>query len=218
MPIRNAAPLGAPCWIDLTTSDIDRAQDFYGTVFGWTFESAGPEYGGYVNAARNGHPVAGLMANNPEWQAPDNWTTYFHTADITAAAAAVTAAGGSRCVDPMEIPAKGFMCMATDPAGAFFGLWQPLGHRGFEIIGEAGAAVWHQLTTRDYHPRSAFTADFSGGKPNKSVTPTNSATPPRPSTVNSSSGSWTAPGCCARGCHRSGVSSSVPRMSIKRCR
>ncbi|BDN84503.1 hypothetical protein YM3MPS_46950 [Mycobacterium pseudoshottsii] len=45
MPIRNAAPLGAPCWIDLTTSDIDRAQDFYGTVFGWTFESAGPEYG-----------------------------------------------------------------------------------------------------------------------------------------------------------------------------
>ncbi len=67
MPIRNAAPLGAPCWIDLTTSDIDRAQDFYGTVFGWTFESAGPEYGGYVNAAHNGHPVAGLMANNPEW-------------------------------------------------------------------------------------------------------------------------------------------------------
>ncbi len=156
MPIRNAAPLGAPCWIDLTTSDIDRAQDFYGTVFGWTFESAGPEYGGYVNAARNGHPVAGLMANNPEWQAPDNWTTYFHTADITAAAAAVTAAGGSRCVDPMEIPAKSFMCMATDPAGAFFGLWQPLGHRGFEIIGEAGAAVWHQLTTRDYHPAIGF--------------------------------------------------------------
>ncbi|OOK78706.1 glyoxalase/bleomycin resistance /dioxygenase domain protein [Mycobacterium kansasii] len=39
-PSRRAA--GRPCWIDLTTSDVDRAQDFYATVFGWTFESAGP--------------------------------------------------------------------------------------------------------------------------------------------------------------------------------
>ncbi|MGH3557765.1 MAG: VOC family protein, partial [Mycobacterium sp.] len=40
MAIRNSAPLGAPTWIDLTSSDLDRAQDFYGTVFGWTFETA----------------------------------------------------------------------------------------------------------------------------------------------------------------------------------
>ncbi|EUA50867.1 glyoxalase/bleomycin resistance /dioxygenase domain protein [Mycobacterium xenopi 3993] len=61
--------MGAPTWIDLTSSDVDRARDFYGIVFGWTFEAAGPEYGGYINAAKDGHPVAGLMANNPEWQA-----------------------------------------------------------------------------------------------------------------------------------------------------
>ena len=42
MPICDGAPLGAPCWIDLTSSDLERAQDFYGTVFGWTFESQGP--------------------------------------------------------------------------------------------------------------------------------------------------------------------------------
>jgi len=150
VPTRNGAPLGAPCWIDLTTSDVDRAQDFYGTVFGWTFESAGPDYGGYINAAKNGHRVAGLMANNPEWQSPDNWATYFHTADINATASAVTAAGGTGCVDPMEVPAKGFMAVAADPSGAFFGLWQPLEHRGFEVLGEAGAPAWHQLTTHDY--------------------------------------------------------------------
>lgn len=81
MPTRSSAPLGAPCWIDLTTSDVDRAQDFYGTVFGWAFESAGPDYGGYINAAKGGHPVAGLMANRPEFQSPDGWATYFHTVD-----------------------------------------------------------------------------------------------------------------------------------------
>ena len=58
MPTRDGAPLGAPCWIDLLTSDLQRSQEFYRAVFGWTFESAGPEYGGYVNASKNGQPVA----------------------------------------------------------------------------------------------------------------------------------------------------------------
>jgi len=82
VPTRHDAPLGAPCWIDLTSSDIERAQDFYGTVFGWTFESAGPQYGGYVNAAKDGHPVAGLMANRPESQTPDNWAIYCCVLDL----------------------------------------------------------------------------------------------------------------------------------------
>ncbi|KAA1248409.1 VOC family protein [Mycobacterium simiae] len=162
MPIRHTTPLGAPCWVDLTTSDVDRAQDFYAQVFGWTFESAGPDYGGYINAAKDGHPVAGLMANNPQWQSADNWATYFHTADINATAAKVTDAGGSTCVAPMEVPAKGFMSMATDPVGAFFGLWQPLEHRGFEVIGEAGSPVWHQLTTHDYRAALDFYGDVFG--------------------------------------------------------
>lgn len=162
MPIRNSASLGAPCWVDLTSSDVERAQDFYGTVFGWTFESAGPEYGGYINAAKDGHRVAGLMANRPEMQSPDNWATYFHTSDINATVSAVTAASGTVSMGPMEIPAQGFMAMATDPSGAFFGLWQPLGHRGFEVIGEAGAPVWHQLSTRDYLAALEFYREVLG--------------------------------------------------------
>jgi uncharacterized protein len=160
--IRNGAPLGAPCWLDLTTSDIGRAQDFYGTVFGWTFENAGPEYGGYINAAKDSRPVAGLMANRPEIQSPDNWATYFHTADIKATMSAVTEAGGSVCMDTMEVPAKGYMSVVTDPSSAFFGLWQPLEHHGFELIGEAGAPVWHQLTTRDHRAAIDFYRDVLG--------------------------------------------------------
>lgn len=162
MPVRHDAPLGAPCWIDLTSSDLDRAQAFYGTVFGWTFESAGPQYGGYINAARDGHPVAGLMANRPEVESPDHWATYFHTADIEATMSAVTATGGSVCLQTMEVPAKGFMSLAADPSGASFGLWQPLEHRGFEVIGEAGAPVWHQLGTRDYRAAVDFYREVFG--------------------------------------------------------
>ena len=50
---------------------------------------------------------------------------------------AVTAAGGASCMGPMEIPAKGYMSLATDPSSASFGLWQPLEHHGFEVIGQA---------------------------------------------------------------------------------
>ncbi|WP_102143348.1 VOC family protein [Mycobacterium hubeiense] len=150
MSIRKTAPIGAPAWIDLSTSDVDRAQQFYGAVFGWTFESAGPDYGGYVNAFKDGKPVAGLMYNDPQWNSPDGWTTYLHTADVNATVAKAVAAGASACMEPMEVKDKGFMGMLTDPTGAFVGLWQPTGHQGFEVVGEAGAPVYFQLTTSDY--------------------------------------------------------------------
>jgi uncharacterized protein len=102
------------------------------------------------------------MANRPEFQSPDNWAIYFHTADINATMSAVTAAGGSTCLDTMEVPAKGYMSLATDPSGAFFGLWQPLEHRGFEVIGKAGSPVWHQLTTRDHRAAVDFYREVLG--------------------------------------------------------
>ena len=162
MPIRDRSPLGAPAWIDLSTSDTDRAREFYGTVFGWTFESAGPDYGGYINASRDGRPVAGLMQKDPGMTAPDAWTTYFHTDDIRATAAAVKSAGGTTCVEPTEVGDKGWMAMGTDPSGAFFGLWQPIEHHGFEIIGEAGTPVWHELTTRDFAKAVDFYREVLG--------------------------------------------------------
>ncbi|MGV0800796.1 VOC family protein, partial [Mycolicibacterium elephantis] len=134
MPVRTVAPVGAPTWIDLASSDLERSKQFYGAVFGWTFESAGPEYGGYVTAFKDGKPVAGLMHNDPQWNSPDGWTIYFHTADIKATLNSAVAAGAISCmepVEPMEIKDKGWMGMLSDPTGAMFGLWQPTGHRGF---------------------------------------------------------------------------------------
>lgn len=162
MPVRHDAPLGAPAWIDLATSDLDRAQQFYGAVFGWTFESAGPEYGGYVTASKNGGPVAGLMYNDPQWDSRDGWTTYLHTVDVAATVAKATAAGAVSCVGPMEIKDRGWMGMLTDPTGAVFGLWQPTGHRGFEVVNEAGAPVYHQLSTRDYAKALDFYREVFG--------------------------------------------------------
>jgi uncharacterized protein len=144
------APLSAPIWIDLSSSDVDRAQEFYGTVFGWTFESAGPDYGGYIDAAKDGKPVAGLLRNDPQWNAPDGWTTYFHTADIHATVKTAGVSGGTSCVEPMEVRERGWMAMGIDPSGAVYGLWEPTGHYGIGLAREHGAPAWHQLTTRNF--------------------------------------------------------------------
>jgi uncharacterized protein len=156
------APLGAPTWLDLATSDLARAREFYAAVFGWTYEVAGNEYGGYVTAFVDGKPVAGLMANRPEAGTPDRWSTYLHTADVDASIAKVHAAGGSTCLEPMDIPATGRMAFVIDTAGAVFGLWQPGGHPGFEIVGAAGSPVWHQLTTMDFPATLDFYRDVFG--------------------------------------------------------
>ena len=58
MPRRDDAPIGAPCWVDLYTSDPERTQAFYNELFGWTCETAGPEYGGYFNFSKDGVQVA----------------------------------------------------------------------------------------------------------------------------------------------------------------
>ena len=70
MPLRDEAPIGAPCWVDVLTSDPARTQEFYGHLFGWTVEDPGEEYGGYFNFQKDGVHVAGGMRNDGESGVP----------------------------------------------------------------------------------------------------------------------------------------------------
>ena len=42
MTIRQYVPNGAPCWIDLMSSDTDKSRAFYGELLGWTARRAEP--------------------------------------------------------------------------------------------------------------------------------------------------------------------------------
>ena len=35
-------PQGVPCWVDTAQPDVEAATEFYGGIFGWTFEDAMP--------------------------------------------------------------------------------------------------------------------------------------------------------------------------------
>ena len=51
---------GAPNWVDLGTPNVDAAVAFYGPVFGWEFQSAGPDAGGYGMFTMGGKTVGAV--------------------------------------------------------------------------------------------------------------------------------------------------------------
>jgi predicted enzyme related to lactoylglutathione lyase len=150
VPKRDQAPIGAPCWIDLYTSDPDRSRAFYGELFGWTSESAGEEYGGYINFHKDGVPVAGAMRNDGEAGMPDAWTVYLAAEDAKEAVDAAAAHGGQVHLPAMDVLELGVMALVADVGGAAIGIWQPGLHGGFGVLGEPGAPSWFELHTRDH--------------------------------------------------------------------
>ncbi|MBT2513321.1 VOC family protein [Arthrobacter sp. ISL-30] len=157
MPKPEITP-GAPCWIDLMTSDTERAKTFYSALFGWTYEAGDEElYGGYITAFKDGNMVAGIMQKQEDMaQMPDVWSTYLRTDDINATAEAAAANGGQVFLEPMEVPEQGHMAMFGDATGAPVGAWQFGRHQGYEAAAEPGTPVWHELHAKDYDPAVAF--------------------------------------------------------------
>src|SRR5215212_8110668 len=102
MPRRENTPIGAPCWVDIFTSDPDRIQAFYGELFGWTCEAGAPEFGGYFNFFKDGVQVAGGMGNDGE-SGPDRWSVYLATDDAAATVAAAEAKGSTAIVPAMQL-------------------------------------------------------------------------------------------------------------------
>ncbi|MFE1799750.1 VOC family protein [Streptomyces sp. NPDC059517] len=146
---------GAPNWLDLGTPDIDGATSFYRGLFGWDFQSAGPDTGGYGFFQAAGKTAAGGMQTTPE-QGPPSWTVYFQSPDADATAKAVEQAGGGVLVPPDDVMDKGRMAILADRAGVPFGLWQPAALRGLDVAGEEGSLCWVELYTPDIAAAAAF--------------------------------------------------------------
>ncbi len=156
MPLRDHASPGVPCYIDLMSSDPERTVAFYHDLFGWTGESGGPEYGGYINLTKDGVALAGAMYSDGSNGPANVWCTYLAVADADATMAAAESAGGTVIVAPMDIMGLGRMGFLADPGGAAIGIWQPGSFAGTGVLGEPGTPVWFELHTRDYDASLAF--------------------------------------------------------------
>jgi predicted enzyme related to lactoylglutathione lyase len=150
MPEMTTYKPGTPSWVDFSSPDLDASIEFYGGLLGWEVpESENAEQtGGYRQAMKNGKPVAGMMPKMQEEQ-PTVWSTYITVEDAQATAAAVTDAGGTVMVEPMEVMDLGSMAVFADPGGAVIGVWEPNTFHGAGLVNEPGGIAWNELNTRD---------------------------------------------------------------------
>lgn len=158
-------PQGAPCWADAMFTDLEGAKTFYGEVLGWTFGESSSEYGNYTQAYADGNAVAAVVPPMPGQEGSSQWCLYLASEDAAATAAKIREHGGEVLMGPMEVGEFGSMCLAREPSGAVFGVWQAGTHEGFEAMGTPGAYAWAEIFTRE--PAKAddfFSAVFGFGQ------------------------------------------------------
>jgi hypothetical protein len=120
---------GAPSWFELHTRSFATAIAFYRSVFGWDTETVGDtdEFRYSVMRDPSGEgELAGIMDASAFLPAdvPSHWSVYWQVDDVDAAAAKVTALGGSVVMGAEDTP-HGRLATVTDPAGAEFKLRTP---------------------------------------------------------------------------------------------
>lgn len=151
-----ARPEGTPIWADAMFADVEGAKKFYAEVLGWTFGESSTEFGNYTEAYADGKAVAAVVPPMPGAEEQSAWCLYFATPDAAATAERIRANGGEVVMEPMQVADFGTMCIARDPGGVVFGLWQPGKHTGFDTVGTPGAFCWAEINTRDAEKSDGF--------------------------------------------------------------
>jgi hypothetical protein len=114
--------VGALCWTELYTNDMNKAVAFYTSLFDWDskpWDSPTP----YTIFSLKGQDkmVGGVLEMTSEMQGmPPHWLPYFQVEDTDRIVARANELGGSVIVPAMDIPNVGRMATIADPQGATF--------------------------------------------------------------------------------------------------
>jgi uncharacterized protein len=105
--------------IEIPADDTEKGREFWGSLFGWQFESyPGPsEYHMTRISEQTGAAISNMEPGKRGTRA------YFDVDDINAGAARVKELGG-KADDPMPVPNMGWFVTCIDIQGNEFGLWQ----------------------------------------------------------------------------------------------
>lgn len=151
---------GVPSWVDMGTHDLPASLRFYSELFGWEGHDMGEETGHYTIISKAGKQVAAIgPAQDP---GPPRWTTYINVNDLDDVARRAESAGGKVLVAPMDVMNAGRMALFMDTTGAAIAAWQPGQHIGAQVVNEAGAFVWSELTSSDVARSKEFYTEVFG--------------------------------------------------------
>lgn len=144
---------GTPSWVELGTTDIDGAREFYGGTMGWTFTEDVDR--SHLTIRSGGRPVGGL-GTAADAAAGTAWSLYVAVDDVDAVTARADAAGGTVVARPAPVRDVGRAAVIEDPAGACLAVWQPGGRADAALLSRHGAMCWAELTTTDIEAAKRF--------------------------------------------------------------
>jgi predicted enzyme related to lactoylglutathione lyase len=110
---------GQPVHFEIPADDTAAGREFWGSLFGWTFESFPGPFEYHMTRISD---QAGAAITNME-PGKHGIRPYFEVDDINAGAARVRELGGE-AGEGMPVPNMGWFSTCTDPHGNEFGLWQ----------------------------------------------------------------------------------------------
>jgi predicted enzyme related to lactoylglutathione lyase len=111
-----------PTHFEIPVDDPDRAERFYGSVFGWTFERypGAPNYYGMATTGDENPGINGaLFQRNPDAEV----TITMSVDSIENAIAKIREQGGEVVQDKMPVPSMGYFAVCRDTEGNKFGLF-----------------------------------------------------------------------------------------------
>jgi predicted enzyme related to lactoylglutathione lyase len=113
--------VGALCWNELATTDVERAKLFFAELLGWEYES---NNGGYVSIKNAGSLNGGMREQTAQERGiPPNWLPYFTVENAENAARQAAQLGGRELVPTTGVDTGRFAVIA-DPPGAAFAVFE----------------------------------------------------------------------------------------------
>lgn len=112
------------CHIEIMTTNLKRAEKFYGDLFEWKIQSGmmGEKYSLYETPQAPGGGIAEMPQVNPG----DSIMVYVEVDDLPAYLKKAESLGGKQVTPKTDIPNIGWYGVLADPDGNKMGLFTPL--------------------------------------------------------------------------------------------
>lgn len=111
--------------VELNTTDLAKAKEFYGKLFDWKLSDAPMSGGPTYTMIDVGGGTGGGMMKHPMPGAPSAWLAYVLVDDLAAATQKARSLGATIAKDVTEVPGVGSFSVIVDPTGAALALWKP---------------------------------------------------------------------------------------------
>jgi predicted enzyme related to lactoylglutathione lyase len=110
--------------IELNTTDLGKAKEFYGKLFNWELRDMPMSGDSTYTIIGVGQGTGGGMMKHPVPGAPSLWLPYVLVDDVRAATRKAASLGAQVYRDVTEVAGMGWFSVLADPTGAAFALWQ----------------------------------------------------------------------------------------------